>query len=138
MEDFEQKRNMHRCEFQVTGRRWKMEGGSRPDAGTWERSSGHLSRKDTVRARPRQGQGDACGTERETEGLCGCLDDGGRKVSGSGNGWFTVTGLPEELPLRADGDFRLRYVVCSASGIEGWPCPGRNGIFWSKERLGLG
>lgn len=62
--DFEQKRTMHRWEFQITGRRWKTTMGVRPDSGPWERSSGHLPREDTMRAGPRQGQGDRYRAER--------------------------------------------------------------------------
>lgn len=55
---------MHRWEFQITGRRWKTTMGVRPDSGPWERSSGHLPREDTMRAGPRQGQGDRYRAER--------------------------------------------------------------------------
>lgn len=37
--DFEQKKSMHRWEFQVNGRRWKVVYAGESDAGTWERSS---------------------------------------------------------------------------------------------------
>lgn len=90
-----------------------------------------------MKAGPRQGQEDRCGTERETEGtpwLAWMMAS--RKVAGSGNGWFTVMGMPKKQLSRADDDFRLRY-VWSASGIQRWPISGRNGIFRSEERVGL-
>ena len=38
----------------------------------------------------------------------------GRKIPSSGDRWFTVTVMPAEPPLRADDNFKVRYVVWSA------------------------